>query len=113
MMGHLQLSQRVGGQLRGLFMESEVDVADVTHVLAQVDNLIGTFWITDANPKLASDRPIQCSQPADLFNTSKALRIVAAVFVGIVEPSLFAKVCSEVRGVQAYEWDLLLSVFQE
>ena len=109
-----RFSQAVGVQMRSLLEECEMDPSDARHLMGRTDHLINTMFVGHENTMLKPGASLSYQNPSDLFFTSKSLRIVAAVFVGVVQPKDFARVAKEVRPkVQAHEWELLLSIFRE
>ena len=78
----MRLSQALGPKIRSLLLECDVDdPEDHQLLLASVDNLISTLYVTQERTVVAEGAKFDYSMPGSLFFSSKGLSIVAAVLV--------------------------------
>ena len=105
------LSKLVGAQIKDLLYEC--DNEDVRLTIGAVDHLIITLNIREDENVIAKGKRNDYGSVSSVIHTNKGLKVLAAVFIGLIKPALFKSAKSEVKGVSDYEWDLLISAIKE
>ncbi len=107
-----RLSQELGPLLRATLGNCEVeDPEQVALLVGRVDHLILSLCVVTEHEVPDPAARFDYSNVVNALYGSKGLRLLAAVFLAVLQPSLTKALFEQLSGVQRYEFDMLIELF--